>query len=138
MLDAPGIAEEPGGGYAPKQYSFERLTVWARAVDLVEWTYRTTSGFPGEERFVLTSQIRRAALSVPSNIAEGMSRRSPKEKAHFVQIAYGSLIELLNHLIIAVRLEYLPESDHLEGRQRIQELTAMLYALRQKIKDNPS
>ena len=136
MPEALQGVEEPGGAYAERHYGFERLAVWNRAVDLVDWTYKSTSGFPGEERFILTAQIRRAAISVHSNIAEGMSRVSSKEKKHYIHIAYGSLIELLNHILIAERLGCLQDTLRAEGRQRIQELTAMLSSLRNTIKDN--
>ena len=82
----------------------ERLQVWRDAMSLVEETYRTTAAFPDSERFGLTSQIRRAAISVPSNIAEGAARRSKLEYLRFLSIARGSLSELDTQLQIADRL----------------------------------
>src|SRR6266516_404898 len=84
---------------------------WQRAVDLVEHTYRTTAGFPKEELFGLTSQIRRASISVPSNIAEGQGRASTNEFRHHLSIALGSLCELETQAVIALRLGYLDATE---------------------------
>ena len=121
--------EEPGKEYDLRVFAFERLDVWNRSLDLVEWIYDVTSSFPNEEKFVLTSQIRRSAISVPSNIAEGVHRRSEKDKIHFLNIAYSSLIELLTQLIIAKRLGFLDEALYVEGRKLIQAITAMIQGL---------
>ena len=83
---------------------------WQRALDLVERVYRLTSHWPREEIYGLTNQVRRAAVSVPANIAEGQGRSSRKEFAHHVAIAYGSLCEVEAHLIIANRLEYIDKA----------------------------
>lgn len=111
--------EEPEKEYDLKIFAFERLDVWNRSLDLVEWTYDLTSSFPNEEKFVLTSQIRRSAISVPSNIAEGVHRRSDKDKIHFLNIAYSSLIELLTQLIIGQRLGFVDEAMYVDGRRMI-------------------
>ncbi|EIL89251.1 hypothetical protein UU9_09452 [Rhodanobacter fulvus Jip2] len=88
----------------------ERLEVWRDAMDLVEAVYRITAAFPDTERFTLTSQMRRAAISVPSNIAEGAARRSTAEYLRFLSMARGSLSELDTQLQIAERLAYIAES----------------------------
>lgn len=90
--------------------NFRDLIVWQKAMDLVEAVYGATSSFPADERFGLTSQIRRAVVSVPSNIAEGQGRRSSTEFVHFLSIAHGSLREVETQLLIAVRLKYLDDS----------------------------
>ena len=87
--------------------SYRDLEVWKRGVDLVELIYKLTQAFPPEEKFGLTSQLRRAAVSISSNIAEGWGRDSTKDYVHFVRIARSSLLEIETQLIIAHRLGYL-------------------------------
>ena len=91
-----------------------KLDAWRKAIDLVEEVYRSTEPFPKEERFGLTSQIRRAAVSVPANIAGGAGRHSYKEFAHFLSNAQGSASELETELIIAYRLGYLEKAPFVE------------------------
>ena len=112
------------------QYSFEKLEVWIEARKLVKWIYNTTNLFPAEEKFGLISQLRRAAISVLSNLAEGSARIGSKDKAHFSQTAYSSLIEILNQLIISNDLGFIPDSVLVEGRVLIEELTKKVAALR--------
>ena len=90
---------------------YERLEAWKLAMDLVTEIYHITGQFPGDEKFVLISQMRRAALSIPSNIAEGAGRDSPKEFANFLSIARGSLSELETQYVVAKRLNYNTESQ---------------------------
>jgi four helix bundle protein len=87
--------------------SFRELVVWQKSVDLAEKVYLATKGFPKEELFGLTSQMRRAAVSIPSNIAEGQSRNSTGEFLQFLGIARGSLAELETQIELARRLGYL-------------------------------
>lgn len=82
-------------------YSFERLEVWQKSGKLVEQVYHYTRQFPVEEKYGLANQLRRASVSVSSNIAEGSARWSKKDKARFHELAYGSLIEVLNQLILS-------------------------------------
>ena len=88
----------------------QKLEAWSKSVDFVVEIYKATERFPKEERYGLTSQIRRAAVSVPANIAEGAGRHSQKEFAHFLSNAQGSASELETELIIAHRLGYLSET----------------------------
>ena len=89
---------------------YRNLVAWQKAMDLVEQTYRLTAPFPREERYGLTSQIRRSAVSVPSNIAEGQGRRSTDEEfVRFLHISLGSLAELQTQTELALRLEFLPK-----------------------------
>ena len=88
------------------------LKVWQIALDLTETLYRITADWPKHEQFGLTSQVRRASVSVPANIAEGAGRRTPGEFMHFVGIARGSLAELETLLLIARRLGYIEEAPH--------------------------
>ena len=91
------------------------LEVWKKSMDLVGNIYKTTEFFPNKEVYGLTNQIRRAAVSIPSNIAEGAARNSKKEFIQFLFIALGSLSELETQIIIASRLEYLNNLDTLLG-----------------------
>jgi four helix bundle protein len=91
--------------------SFRDLRVWQAAMKLAREVYRETAAFPRHELYGLTQQIRRAAVSVPSNVAEGKGRHSDKEFAHFLFNARGSLLELETQLILAEELEYLSAAD---------------------------
>jgi four helix bundle protein len=112
------------------QYSFEKLNVWLESRNLVRWICRVTTTFPPDERFGLIMQLRRAAISVVSNLGEGSARKSPKDQAHFTQIAYSSLIEILNQLIIANDLSFLSDELLIEGRTKIETHTSQIAALR--------
>jgi len=87
----------------------KELDVWKKTIDLVTDIYKITKGFPDEEKFTLTSQLRRSAISIPSNIAEGAGRRSDKEFIQFLYIALGSAAETETQLIIASNINYLKE-----------------------------
>ena len=91
--------------------SYRELIVWQKAMDLVEDVYKKTKGFPREELYGLTSQLRRAVVSVPSNIAEGQGRTSTREFLHHLSIAYGSLCEVGTQILIAHRLGFLETRD---------------------------
>lgn len=89
-----------------KTYSFEKLECWQSARQLAVWIFKNTIGYPAEEKYGMVSQMRRASVSIASNIAEGTSRISKKEQSHFSTISYSSSIELLNDLIISHDLKY--------------------------------
>lgn len=93
-----------------KVKNYSELIAWQKAMDLVERIYEATREFPREELYGLTSQLRRAAVSIPSNIAEGQGRRSTKEFLHHLSYAHGSLREVETQLLIAGRLGYLRRS----------------------------
>lgn len=112
-------------------YSFEKLDVWRLAKDLCVDIYRITNIFPSEEKFGLVSQMRRAAISIASNIAEGSSRMSRKDQSHFYTIAYSSAVELLNQLIIAFELNFLKENELIEVRIKIEPITGKLSKMKQ-------
>ncbi len=112
--------------------NFRNLIVWKRTVELATKIYGKTVTFPKVELYGLTSQIRRSAVSISSNIAEGAGRRSKKEFAHFLGISYGSACELETQLRIARNLEYLSEQDFEVLFHAIDEIQKMLYALEKK------
>jgi len=111
------------------KYSFEKLDVWIIAKELVKIIYLQTKSFPSSEQFGLTNQIRRSTISVASNLAEGSSRKTKKEQARFTQIAYSSLMELLNQIIISFDLGFLTNKDYLHVRTEIEKLTLKINAL---------
>jgi four helix bundle protein len=103
------------------------LFAWQEAMNLVEVVYRDTEGFPRKEMFGLTAQIRRAAISIPSNLAEGAARNSRKELIQFVGISCGSLAELQTQLQLAVRLKYLvAEAQCIDQAVRVGKLVRSL------------
>ena len=112
------------------QFSFEKLKVWKNARDLAGIVYRVTSSFPKEEQFCLTNQLRRAVISISSNLAEGTSRLSKKDQAHFTNLSYGSLMEVLNQLYIANDLGYLINDKFRELKIKVMEISNQLNALR--------
>ncbi|MEL7120740.1 MAG: four helix bundle protein [Bacteroidota bacterium] len=113
-----------------KVYSFETLNVWQRARKLTVKLYKITDSFPKNENFGLINQMRRATVSVQSNLAEGSARRSFKDKAHFTTIAYSSLMELLNQFILSNDLGYLDQSKYEEIRSEIDIIAGMISNLR--------
>ncbi len=112
----------------------EKLEVWERAVDFVVRVYKLTESFPREEKFGLTSQIRRAAVSVPANIAEGAARQSPKEFSHFLSNAQGSASELATEMLLARRLGYLSEHDYCVSSDELDIIGRMIFGLSRSIK----
>lgn len=111
-------------------YSFEKLKVWQEARGLVVKVYKLLDQFPNFEKYALCDQLRRAIVSVPSNIAEGSGRTSLKEQIHFIEIAYGSLMESYNQLIIAVDLNYINDDSLDILRPDIDNVARMLNGLR--------
>ena len=113
-----------------------RVDAWNSSVDLVMAIYQVTGFFPQEERFAPISQLRKAATSVPSNLAEGAARQTKKEFANYIHIAQGSLSELDTHLEIARRLNYLPDLDWKKHEGQIQRIDKMLSGLLRYLKKN--
>lgn len=113
--------------------SHKDLLVWQRALELVTMVYKATSYFPREEVYTLTSQVRRAAISIPSNIAEGSARGTTKSFLYFLDIANGSIRELETQLIIAVNLEYLKQDEFEELSKLLNEIGRMLSGLKRSI-----
>ncbi|MEZ4817078.1 MAG: four helix bundle protein [Flavobacteriaceae bacterium] len=111
-------------------YSFEKLEVWNDAKEFAKSIYTITSSFPESEKFILTSQLRRAAISIASNIAEGSARKSRKDQAHFTVMAFSSGIEALNQIIISFELGYISKLEYEKIRSQIEAITNKLNALR--------
>ncbi len=117
------------------QFPFEKLEVWRQAIEFAESVYQITSTFPKYETFGISSQMQRAAVSVSSNIAEGSVRFSSKEQIRFYEMAFGSLMEVLNQVILVSKLGYISEKDYVNLRTSIENISRMLNALR-KSKNN--
>jgi four helix bundle protein len=111
-------------------FGFEKLNVWQESRELAKNVYFNIKDFPREEKFGIISQMRRSAVSVCSNIAEGSSRTSAKDQAHFYQLAYSSLMELMNQIIIANDLGYLNNEKENQYRLNIEKVANMLNSLR--------
>jgi four helix bundle protein len=120
------------------QFSFERLVVWQDSRSLAKAIYQLTREFPSDEKFGLVSQIRRAAISVSSNIVEGSYRSSNKDKANFMNMAFGSLMELLSQVIISKDLEYINEGQYIELRSAIEKTSNKLASLSKYFKKKPT
>ena len=112
---------------------YQKLVVWKQAMELALSVYKCTQGFPDEEKFGLTSQMRRASVSVASNIAEGAGRGSDKDFVRFLTMARGSLNELETQVLLATQLGYLQPSAELEDQ--IEHIFAMLNNLIHKLQD---
>ena len=110
-------------------YSYQELLVWQKSMDLVEAVYAVVEKLPPNEKFELSSQMRRAAVSIPSNIAEGQERNSPKEFANFLAIARGSNAELQTQLRICERLRYFSADDVSNILELSAEVSRMLSGL---------
>ena len=112
----------------------ERLEVWERAVEFVVRIYRMTETFPREEKFGVTSQIRRAAVSGPANIAEGAARESSREFNYFLSIAQGSVSELATEILIARRLGYVNEQTYRADDDELASIGRMIFGLARSVK----
>jgi four helix bundle protein len=115
------------------KYSFEKLDVWKKSKDFAVGVYQVTSMFPKEEKFGLVSQLRRASVSVSSNIAEGSSRTSGKYQGRFYTIAYSSAIEVLNQILISKELNFLTVEVYEELRADIEHITGMINRLHHSV-----
>ncbi len=117
-----------------REFYFERLEVWQEARSFVKDIYEVTYGFPQDERYGMVMQIRRAALSIAANIAEGMSRNTEKDKARFINQAFGSAIEVINFIIIANDFTWIDDKKYAELREKNEKITNQLNSLYNKLK----
>ena len=111
-------------------YSFEKLDVWIEAKDFAKQVYLVTNSFPESEKYNLVSQLRRASVSICSNIAEGSARKTYKDKAHFTTLAFSSAVEVLNQIIISFELGFISNNIYTDLRNAIESITNKLNALR--------
>lgn len=116
-------------------YSFEKLEVWQESRRFVKSIYSITLNFPDSERYSLTSQIRRAAISVSSNLAEGSSRSTSKDQARFYVFAYSSCIEVINQLILSFDLQYINEETYVNARITLEKITNQINSLEKSIRN---
>jgi four helix bundle protein len=114
---------------------YRKIVAWQVAHDLAKTVYAATKGFPSEERYGLTSQIRRAALSVPTNIVEGSARRTPRDYAHFLSIAWASLKETEYLLLFATDLGFLGAEDAAQLQAKIDACCSKLVGLQRSVKE---
>src|SRR5437879_13258786 len=114
-------------------FNFEKLDVWQKAIDFADFIYSATRDFPLEERFGLTNQMRRAAVSISSNIAEGSSRMSQTDFARFIEIGTGSVFEVVSQAFIANRQDFLRQESFRSLYKDAEELRRMLSGLRKSL-----
>ncbi|EMR04726.1 four helix bundle protein [Cesiribacter andamanensis] len=119
-----------------KNHNFRNLKVWQQSIELVVDVYKHSKHFPKEEMFGLTSQIRRSAVSVPSNIAEGSAKSSEKDFARYLEISMGSSYEVETQLIIANRLSMLPSKEFDQMIDDIHEVQRMIAGLSKSLSSN--
>ena len=123
------------------KYDYKKLNIYIESKLLVKMVYALLKKFPKEEQYALCDQLRRAVISVPSNISEGFGRFSSKEQVHFFEIAYGSLREIDCQMDIACDLEYIALSEYSEIEKQVQKVSAILSGIRKKRlknqQDNP-
>jgi four helix bundle protein len=107
-----------------RQKPHKKLQLWSKTIDLVVYLYGITKQFPREEEFGLKSQLRRAAVSIPSTISEGLTRRTRKDKIHFLNMAQGSLSEIDAQIEISYRLELINEATNIIANEQLSEVAA--------------
>ena len=113
--------------------SYKDLVVWQKGIELAKLIYKVTAQFPGEEKFRLVSQMRRAAVSIPSNIAEGQARHTTGEFIQFISHGEGSVTELETQIILVVELEFCAKNAVLSACELLDEIRRMLNGLRRKL-----
>ena len=111
------------------EYSYEKMRMWTDIRHYVKNVYKVTKTFPYDEKYCLTQQLRRAAVSVLSNVAEGLSRKTDKEKQRFIEISYASLMETNAQWIISLDLLYISEEQYLKLKEEVLKISNQLNAL---------
>jgi four helix bundle protein len=119
-------------------FGYRKLVAYQKAKEVVKRTYKLLKKFPAEERYAMCDQLRRASVSITSNIAEGVNRFSVKDKAHFIEMAYGSLMEVSSQIEIAEELGYVTADDRLSMDQLIEEDAKLLSGLLNSYKPSDS
>ncbi len=120
------------------KYNYKQLEVYKESKQLVKMVYVLHKKFPKEEQYALCDQLRRAVISVPSNVAEGLGRYSVKEQVHFFEIAYGSLREVDCQIEVACDLEYITKAEMEEASKLINHVSALISGLRAKRLNSPN
>ena len=115
-------------------FGYRRLIAYQKAKEVVKKAYKLLKRFPAEERYAMSDQLRRSSVSITSNIAEGINRYSVKDKSHFIEIAYGSLMEVSSQFEIAEDLGYITSEDRLSMDQQIEEVARLLSGLQNSYK----
>ena len=115
-------------------FGYRKLIAYQKAKEVVKHTYKLLKKFPHEERYAMCDQLRRASVSITSNIAEGVNRYSVKDKAHFIEMSYGSLMEVSSQFEIAEELGYITAEDRLSIDQLIEEVARLLSGLQKTFK----
>jgi len=110
-------------------FGYRKLVAYQKAKEVVKRSYKLLKKFPAEERYALSDQLRRAAVSITSNIAEGINRYSVKDKSHFIEMSYGSLMEVSSQFEIAEELGYVTPDERLSMDQLIEEVARLLSGL---------
>ena len=119
-------------------FGYRKLVAYQKAKEVVKRTYKLLKKFPAEERYAMCDQLRRASVSVTSNIAEGINRYSVKDKAHFIEMAYGSLMEVSSQFEIAEELNYITGVERLSMDQLIEEVARLLSGLQKTYNTKPT
>jgi four helix bundle protein len=114
-------------------YNFEKLEIWQLSKNLTVMIYNATKDFPDSEKFGITNQLRRAAVSIPTNIAEGVNKITEKERSRYLQIAYGSSMEVISLLLISYELNYISSEDLEKYRIIINEISNKINAYNRKL-----
>ena len=115
-------------------FGYRKLIAYQKAKEVVNSIYKLLKKFPSEERYAMCDQLRRASISISSNIAEGVNRYSVKDKAHFIEMAYGSLMEVSSQIEIAEELGYITLDDRLSMDQLVEEVARLLSGLQKTYK----
>ena len=115
-------------------FGYRKLIAYQKAKEVVKKTYKLLKKFPAEERYAMCDQLRRASVSITSNIAEGINRYSVKEKAHFIEMAYGSLMEVSSQIEIAEDIGYITTEDRINMDELIREEARLLSGLQNSYK----
>ncbi len=115
-------------------FGYRKLIAYQKAKEVVKRTYKLLKKFPAEERYAMSDQLRRASVSITSNIAEGINRYSVKDKSHFIEMSYGSLMEVSSQFEIAEELGYITAEERLSMDQLIEEVARLLSGLQKTYK----
>ena len=121
-----------------EDFGYRKLIAYQKAKEVVKHTYKLLRKFPAEERYAMSDQLRRASVSITSNIAEGINRYSVKDKAHFIEIAYGSLMEVSSQFEIAEELNYITSDERLSMDLLVGDVARLLTGLQKTYNSKPS